>query len=45
MHATDQLYGLYIEHYGRLEEEFSHVRHWYGATDLAAAGIKETESA
>jgi hypothetical protein len=41
MHSTDRLYQLYAEHYRRLEDGFSHVRHWYGATDLTAAGIKK----
>ena len=40
MHSTDRLYQLYDGHYRRLEGGFSLVRHWYGAADLAAAGIK-----
>jgi hypothetical protein len=41
MHSTDRLDQLYDEHYRRLEDGFSCVRHWYGATDLAAAEIKK----
>lgn len=39
MHSTDRLYRFYAEHYHRLEQDFSQVRPWYGAADLAMAGV------